>query len=181
MAIVRKPAPGQTQTGRTKSKKPATANAPKKGKAKGATKSTLAEGIKKLAEHKDQPLQPANVQQDEGVMMARLTRYEEGVVTEENAVERRIPTPKFEGEVARTRVSMGVTKSLGGYEFARLDIMVELPCQPNPQDLEETNLYAARKVDEFMQRELDAILLPALPTVPAESRTNTSALIHGDN
>lgn len=118
--------------------------------------------------------------QEQGVVTARKTLYKEGVVVDETQIEHRVPVPNFEGPVARTRVSMGVTKSLGGYEFVRLDVSVELPCQPNPDDLRETNEFAAAKVDEFMQRELDAVETPAVVAPAIDHRTNVSALIDGN-
>lgn len=118
-----------------------------------------------------------HVQRDEGVLMVRRCRYAEGVVLEESADEQRVPTPKFEGEIARTRVSLGITKSLGGFEFARIDVMVEMPCNPNPDDLRETNEFASQQATEFMNRELASIIPPATTTV--RQRPDMSALQHG--
>lgn len=124
------------------------------------------------------PLEPqGSVQVDEGVLMVRRCHYAEGVTLAERHHEERVPTPKFEGEVARTRVSLGVTKNLGGFEFARIDIMVELPCNPNPTDLQETSEFASQMATEFMNRELATALPPA--PAPTQQRTNVSALLHG--
>lgn len=127
--------------------------------------------------HSDaQPL-VASVQRDEGVLMVRRCRYAEGVILEEGADEQRVPTPKFEGEVARTRVALGITKNLGGFEFARIDVMVELPCNPNPADLQETSEFASQMATEFMNRELASVIPPVVERSP--QRTDTSALQHG--
>lgn len=118
----------------------------------------------------------AHVQQDEGVFMARLCRYASGVTVSEDVVEERVPTPKFEGPVARTRVAGGVTKSMGGFEFVRIDVMVEMPCYPNPQDLDETNEFASQKVTEYMTRELASITTAPVPSNEVR-RANMSALM----
>ena len=118
----------------------------------------------------------AHIQQDEGVFMARLSRYASGVAISEDTVEERVPTPKFEGPVARTRVAGGCTKSMGGFEFVRIDVMVEMPCYPNPQDLDETNEFASQKVTEYMTRELASIMTAPAPTAEVR-RANMSALM----
>lgn len=126
------------------------------------------------------PKKAKTAKKEQGVASRRKSRVVDGEVVAEEVSEARIPVGPFDGEVARTRVSMGVTKSLGGFEFARLDISVELPCRP--EDLDDTNLLAAQKADEFMQRELDSILPPdfSSPVEPVgPQQTNMSALTHG--
>lgn len=118
----------------------------------------------------------STVSQDQGVLMVRRCNYSNGLLTAENIDEQRIPTPKFEGEVARTRVSLGITKSLGGFEFARIDIMVEMPCNPNADDLRETNEFASEQATEFLNREI--VSLAPIDRGPPPV-TNMSALTHG--
>jgi hypothetical protein len=118
---------------------------------------------------------PPMTRRDEGVLMVRRSRYAEGVLVSESEDEHRVPTPRFETEVARTRVQFGRTVSLGGFEFARIDVMVEMPCNPNPQDLDETNAFASQKATEYMQREMATIPVAPVPQI-THQRTDTSIL-----
>jgi len=116
---------------------------------------------------------------DEAVLYVRRSRYADGVLVpgSESDEEQRVATPRFDGEVARVRVAHGMTRSLGGFEFARVDVMVELPCQPNPQDIDETSLFASEKASEFLARELGS--LEPHPVNPAViPHANMSALTH---
>lgn len=128
------------------------------------------------------PMAEPSLQREEGVIATRLCRYVDGEQTSEVSEEFRILVPRFPGEVARTRVSLGCTRSLGGYEFARIDVMVEMPCNPHPRDLDETNAFASAKATEYMERELASLDAVAEPryVAPTQQLTDTRAFDNAD-
>ena len=94
----------------------------------------------------------------DGTIMMRMSAY-----GREELRSITVPVPRFDGPTAKVRVSGGVTKSLGNFEFARMDVAVELPCQPNETDLQHTYAYASDKVDEFLRYELGVPLVEEEP------------------
>lgn len=48
----------------------------------------------------------------------------------------RVTIPLFATHPARVAVAGGVTRQLGGMEFARIDVRVELPCLPEISEIE---------------------------------------------
>ena len=51
-------------------------------------------------------------------------------------------------------VKGGITKNLGNFESARIEISISLPCHPSDAGLEETYQKATAFVDDLIAREL---------------------------
>lgn len=56
------------------------------------------------------------------------------------------------------RVCGSVTKNLGNYNSARVEVMVELPCYPEDGEIERAYNHAATLVDKYIQQELTVAL-----------------------
>jgi len=61
----------------------------------------------------------------------------------------------FVSEVARVRVSKGLTLNLGNYESARVEVDVSLPCYP--EELPETMEHVDRIVEAKLTAEVNSI------------------------
>lgn len=59
---------------------------------------------------------------------------------------------QFVTDPARVRISVGVTKSLGDYEFLRVDVSVEIPCYV--EEIDAAYEYAARTASERLEEEV---------------------------
>jgi len=88
----------------------------------------------------------------DGSVLVRMTSY-----GTDNLREVKIPVPVIEGPPAKVRVSGGVTRSLGNFEFARIDVAVELPCQPNKDDIDHTYDFASRTVEDYLSYEIGEV------------------------
>jgi hypothetical protein len=49
---------------------------------------------------------------------------------------------------ARIRYAAGLTRSLGQFEFARIDVSLEMPCAPTDEGIEATYTYIVAWVDK---------------------------------
>ena len=59
--------------------------------------------------------------------------------------------------VARVRVSGGITKNMGEFEFIRVDVSVDMPCLPDLDGdfgILATKQFCSTKVDEFVAEEV---------------------------
>lgn len=57
------------------------------------------------------------------------------------------------GEPARVRMSAGVTKNMGNYESLRVDVSIEMPCDPKAVDkvAEDTAEKVSQLLDDEVQ------------------------------
>jgi len=62
---------------------------------------------------------------------------------------------KFETTPAVVTVAVGVTRSLGNYEFLRLDVSVAIPCYV--EEISEIEKQASKWVDDCISSKLDEI------------------------
>ena len=84
---------------------------------------------------------------DQGTIMVRRTAY--GRPPQER--ERRVPVPVFEGPSARVTVGTSITRRMATeFEFMKVEVRVELPCQPNEQDILETAEYANHLIERVI-------------------------------
>lgn len=88
----------------------------------------------------------------EGSCTVVRTMY--GVETEERET---IRVPLFHTEPARVGLTAGLTRSLGGYEFARFDVTVSLPCYPEESEVHRAYAIVERIVEEKVQAQNEAI------------------------
>lgn len=66
-----------------------------------------------------------------------------------------LDVPAFHGPVAYVRVGGSVTKNLGDYNSAKVEVSVSLPCYPTPEEIDRTYREASLMVDGYVGRELD--------------------------
>lgn len=65
-----------------------------------------------------------------------------------------ISVPIFNTSPARVRVVGSVTRNLGDYNSARVEVMVEVPCYPEDSEITRAYDYASSLVDKFIPQEL---------------------------
>lgn len=108
----------------------------------------LAEDIQRVGSHGSRRQMELHV--PEAKMRVKRTVYGQELEREEE-----IEVPAFHGPVAYVRVAGSVTKNLGDYNSARVEVSVSLPCYPKPEEINQTYRAASLMVDEFVSRELD--------------------------
>jgi hypothetical protein len=89
----------------------------------------------------------------EGTILVRRVAY--GAEQEEKETVR---VPIFHTSPARVRVAGGITKNLGNYESARVDVMIELPCYPEASEVERTYEYASALLDKLIPEQVEKAL-----------------------
>lgn len=82
----------------------------------------------------------------------RVKRTVYGQDTEREEI---IEVPAFHGPVAYVRVGGSVTKNLGDYNSAKVEVSISLPCYPTPEEIERTFRTASMTVDSTVTHELD--------------------------
>lgn len=65
---------------------------------------------------------------------------------------------------ARVRIGGSVTRNLGDYNSARVEVMVELPCLPEASEIRRVAALCSSIVDEIIPTELDKSMLPTPET-----------------
>jgi hypothetical protein len=100
------------------------------------------------------PAQTSRRQMDLHVPEAKMT-VRRMVYGQEAEREEQIEVPAFHGPVAHVRVSGSVTKNLGDYNSARVEVSVSLPCYPTDTEIAATYRRGSEMVDRFVSRELD--------------------------
>ena len=86
-------------------------------------------------------------QPDQGTVMVRRTAY--GRAPQER--EHLIPVPLFDGPHARVAVGTSITRRLSSeFEFIKVEVRIELPCQPNQSDIMETADYANSLIESII-------------------------------
>jgi hypothetical protein len=70
----------------------------------------------------------------------------------------KVLVPKFTGPVGLVEVGGSVTRNLGDFNFVRVEVKVSVPCYPEGSEIDRAKLFAADKVDKFIQEELATAL-----------------------
>jgi hypothetical protein len=91
-----------------------------------------------------------NMEHIDGTVLVRRSAY--GKEVEEVGT---IKVPAFTTQPARVRVTGSITKNLGDYNSARVEVAVEMPCQPHDEDIRETHTYISNLLDELIPQELE--------------------------
>lgn len=86
---------------------------------------------------------------DEGMIFVRRAAY--GVETEERE---RIRVPVFRTAPARVRVCGSVTRNLGDFNSARVEVSIEMPCYPEESEVRRVYDWASALLDEMVPAEL---------------------------
>lgn len=94
----------------------------------------------------------------EGFVQVHRTAY--GVEEESREV---IRVPLFHTEPARVRVVAGTTRNLGDYNSARVEVMVEMPCYPEPTEIQRTYEFITGTIDQIFPQELEKAGVPVAP------------------
>jgi hypothetical protein len=71
------------------------------------------------------------------------------------ATEEVVHVHNFDGPVARIRRGYGLTMKLGNYEFARFDVMLELPC--HVEDIDTADEFARQWVEKRCEAEVQEV------------------------
>lgn len=86
----------------------------------------------------------------EATIMVHRTVYGQEVETKET-----IRVPKFLTTPARVRVCGSVTRNLGNYNSARVEVAIEVPCNPEQSDIEAAYNFASGLIDQYIPAELE--------------------------
>lgn len=78
-------------------------------------------------------------------------------VLEDTTESDRILVPDFQGETGRVTISGGVTKSLGNFESARIDVSFSLPCHPTHEELIRTQDELQQLVSAVLDEQLSGL------------------------
>lgn len=70
---------------------------------------------------------------------------------EEEHTEKVGPALNYEGPVAEVMFKAGITRNMGDYNSARIDVALTLPCEPTAPDLDVAFAYSRSWVDERLQ------------------------------
>lgn len=89
------------------------------------------------------------VQHQQGMITVSRTAYGRTAERQES-----IQVEAFLTDPARVRVSGGVTRNLGDYNSARVEVMVELPCYATEVEIRAAYSYASELVDNMVGLEL---------------------------
>lgn len=87
-----------------------------------------------------------------------VQRVKSRVILSDDQREEEIDAEIFQTDPAWVRVSHGCTKSIGEFEFLRIDVAVEVPCYK--ELIEETAQATGEAVARFMEHELDEYGVP---------------------
>lgn len=73
----------------------------------------------------------------------------------------RIRVPVYGTNVARVGVKGGITRNLGDYNSARVDVSIEVPCYPVEEDIRAAYVFASEMIDELLPLELEKAVTPS--------------------
>lgn len=93
---------------------------------------------------------PLELEVAEGTVLVRRAAYGQEVETKEA-----LRVPIFHTTPARVRVTGSITRNLGDYNSARVEVMVEIPCYPEKSEIDRAYAFASEVVDQYIPVELD--------------------------
>lgn len=96
---------------------------------------------------------PLELETPEATILVSRTAYGNEAQEKET-----IRVPAFHTTPARVRVVGSVTRNLGDYNSARVEVMVEIPCYPEATDIDRAYAYASSLIDRYIPQELDKAL-----------------------
>ena len=97
----------------------------------------------------------SNMESPQGFVRRQTTAYEQTDYQQEP-----IDIPLLEGPLARISLKAGTTLRIPGteFEFIRVDVGLELPCQPVIEDIERAYEFGSRMIEDLINREVDAYI-----------------------
>lgn len=102
------------------------------------------------ARTRSRPSRPLELQEAATTIAVRRTAY--GVDSESVDT---VNVPVFATVPARVRVVGSVTRNLGDYNSARVEVMIEVPCYPEESEIHRAYEYASSLVDRYIPQELN--------------------------
>jgi len=104
---------------------------------------------KVLVRPRNRPARSLDVEGAEGTVVVSRVAY--GITTESAE---RIRVPVFQTTPARVRVTGSVTRNLGDYNSARVEVSIEMPCYPEQSEVQRTYDYISGLLDTMIPAEL---------------------------
>jgi hypothetical protein len=103
-----------------------------------------------IVRSRTRPQRPLDLEIAEGTVLVHSVAY-----GTENESRETIRVPVFGTTPAKVRVCGSITRNLGDYNSARVEVMVELPCYPVESEIRRAYDYATGLVDELIPAELE--------------------------
>jgi hypothetical protein len=104
---------------------------------------------KVLVRQRSRPARSLDVEGAEGSITVSRSAY--GIASD---TQEKIRVPIFHTTPARVRVSGSVTRNLGDYNSARVEVSIELPCYPEQSEVQRTYDYISGLLDTMIPAEL---------------------------
>jgi hypothetical protein len=70
----------------------------------------------------------------------------------------KVLVPRFTGPVGLVEVGGSITRNLGDFNSVRVEVKVSVPCYPEASEIDRAKVFAADKVDQFLNEELATAL-----------------------
>jgi hypothetical protein len=70
----------------------------------------------------------------------------------------KVLVPRFTGPVGLVEVGGSITRNLGDFNSVRVEVKVSVPCYPETSEIDRAKVFAADKVDQFLNEELATAL-----------------------
>lgn len=102
------------------------------------------------ARQRTREARPLDLDASQGTILVTRSAY--GTTQESGET---VSVPIFHTSPARVRVVGSVTRNLGDYNSARVEVMIEVPCYPEESEITRAYDYASSLVDRFIPQELD--------------------------
>jgi hypothetical protein len=97
------------------------------------------------------PARPLDLEVPEGTIVVRRAAYGQEEETKEV-----VRVPVFHTAPARIRVVGSVTRNLGDYNSARVEVMIEVPCNPEASEIDRAYKWASEVLDTYIPEQLAA-------------------------
>lgn len=92
---------------------------------------------------------------EEGYTFKKRTVY-----GQEEESQERIRVPDLPAAHAKVTVGGSVTKNLGDYNSARVEVIICMPCLPELSEIERVYGIVSQKVDDLIDKELQPLIQP---------------------
>jgi hypothetical protein len=96
----------------------------------------------------------------EGFIYVKRVAYNREEETQEQIRVPDLVTLLAGGAPAKVRVGAGITKNLGDFNSARVDVVMELPCLPEIGEMRRVAELISAQLDELIPSELEKAMTP---------------------
>lgn len=112
----------------------------------------MAEKVRQRRKVEPKTTEKGAVDDNTGFIFKRRTIYN----VDQELSEEMIRVPDFGGvEPARVRLGGSLTKNLGDYNSAKVEVMIELPCLPEISEVKRTVDLISAELDRIIPEEMD--------------------------